>query len=83
MAGRIDRAVAASIRTFRELSARDAANIRPNRLDFYMVRAGDTWQSIASRGGGLLRAAELAIMNHHDVSDQPAAGERIKIVVEG
>jgi predicted Zn-dependent protease len=81
--GRIDRAVTQSLSTFRELSPAEAANIHPNKLDFYTVRAGDTWQSIASRGGGLVRATELAIMNQHDVSDQPDPGERIKIVVEG
>jgi predicted Zn-dependent protease len=81
--GRIDRVVSESLRTFRELSPREAADIRPNRLDFYTVRAGDTWQSIAARGGGLVRATDLAIMNHHDVSDQPDPGERIKIVVAG
>jgi predicted Zn-dependent protease len=80
---RIDRAVSESLRTFRELSAREAADIRPNRLDFYTVRAGDTWQSIAARGGGLVRATELAIMNQHDVADQPDPGEEIKIVVAG
>jgi predicted Zn-dependent protease len=81
--GRIDRVVTDSIGTFRELSAREAAEIRPNRLDFYTVRAGDTWQSIAARGGGLVKATDLAIMNNHDVSDQPDPGERIKIVVAG
>ena len=65
------------------MTAREADAIRPNRLDFYTVRAGDTWQSIASRGKGLVRASELAIMNNREVNEQPAAGERIKIVVEG
>jgi predicted Zn-dependent protease len=80
---RIDREVAQSLGTFRELSAREAAEVRPNRLDFYTVRAGDTWQSIAQRHGGLVRASDLAIMNQHEVADQPDPGERIKIVVEG
>ena len=80
---RIDQEVTAAIRSYRALTAREAADIRPNRLDFYTVRPGDTWQSIASRGRGLVRASELAIMNHRDVSDQPRAGDRIKIVVEG
>ena len=80
---KIDRAIADSIETFRELTQREAADIRPNRLDFYTVRGGDTWQSIAQRTGGLVRATELAIMNHHEVSDQPDPGERIKIVVIG
>jgi predicted Zn-dependent protease len=81
--GKIDGAIAASIKTFRELSQREAADVRPNRLDFYTVRAGDTWQSIAQRSGGLVRATELAIMNDHEVSDQPDVGEHIKIVVIG
>jgi predicted Zn-dependent protease len=81
--GKIDAQVIASIKTFRELSQREADNIRPNRLDFYTVRPGDSWQSIASRGGNLVRATELAIMNHHPVNEQPEPGERIKIVVQG
>ena len=80
---RIDREITAAIQSYRALSAREAADIRPNRLDFYTVRTGDTWQSIASRGRGLVRASELAIMNHRDVSEQPRVGDRIKIVVEG
>jgi predicted Zn-dependent protease len=81
--GRVDKDVSQSIQTFRELSEREAANVRPNRLDFYTVRSGDTWQSIAARGGNLVRATELAIMNHRAVSEQPEAGQRIKIVIEG
>jgi predicted Zn-dependent protease len=81
--GKIDKEVTASIRSFRELSQREADSIRPNRLDFYTVRSGDTWQSIASRGGNLVRATELAIMNHFPVNEQPEPGRRIKIVVEG
>ena len=57
--------------------------MRPNRLDFYIVRPGDSWQSIAARGGALVRARELAIMNDHAVNEQPTAGDRIKIVVAG
>jgi predicted Zn-dependent protease len=79
----IDADVTKSINTFRELSASEASNVKPNRLDFYTVRAGDTWQSIAQRGGGLVKPTDLAIMNHHPVNEQPSPGERIKIVVQG
>jgi predicted Zn-dependent protease len=79
----VDREIAASIRSYRSLTQREADEIRPNRLDFYTVRDGDTWQSIASRGGSLVRATQLAIMNNHPVNEQPKAGTRIKIVVEG
>jgi predicted Zn-dependent protease len=78
-----DRDITASVRSFRPLTASEAAAIRPNRLDFYVVRAGDTWQSIASRGGSLVRATELAVMNSSAVNVQPTPGQRIKIVVAG
>jgi predicted Zn-dependent protease len=78
-----DRDITASIHSYRPLTTREAGEIRPNRLDFYVVRSGDTWQSIASRGGSLVRARELAIMNSSAVNVQPTPGARIKIVVAG
>jgi len=81
---RVDRDIAPAVRTFRELSAREAADVRPNRLDFYTVQQGDTWQSIAQRAGqGITDAATLAIMNGVEVADQPQPGDRVKIVVQG
>jgi predicted Zn-dependent protease len=80
---RVDRLVQASIESYRALSAAEAAEVRPNRLGFYTVRQGDTWQSIAARGGSLVRASDLAIMNGDPVNEQPQAGRRIKVVVAG
>jgi predicted Zn-dependent protease len=80
VSGQID----AALRTFRELSPQEAAQVRPNRLSYYTVRSGDSWQSIAQRAGkGFTSAATLAIMNGFEVGDQPQAGDRVKIVVEG
>jgi len=81
--GIVDRAIDDSIKSYRRLSQQEADRIRPNRLDFYTVRAGDTWQSIAARGGGLVRASQLAIMNNHAVNEQPPPGLKIKVVVAG
>jgi predicted Zn-dependent protease len=72
-----------SIRSFRELSQREAAAVRPNRVDLYNVRAGDTWQSMAQRSGGHVKASTLAIMNNYEPNQQPRPGDRIRIVVEG
>jgi predicted Zn-dependent protease len=80
---RIDRQLDAAIRSFRSLTQREADDVQPNRLAFYTVRAGDTWQGIASRNGGLIRATDLAIMNDYAVNELPRAGESIKIVVVG
>jgi len=78
------REFAASIRSFKALSREEAAGIRPNRVDVYTVRSGDTWQSIAQRlGDGTVKPATLAIMNNHEPSQQPRAGDRIKVVVTG
>jgi predicted Zn-dependent protease len=75
---------ARSIRSFRALSRQEAADIRPNRVDVYTVRQGDTWESIATReGGGLIRPSTLAIMNNYEPNETPRTGDRIKIAVEG
>ncbi len=80
----VEREFVSSIRSFRSLSEREAADIRPNRVQLYTVRSGDTWQSIAERAAaGTVKPATLAIMNNSDPSRPPRAGERIKIVVEG
>jgi predicted Zn-dependent protease len=81
---RVDRQFTESIRSFRPLGRGEADGIRPNRVDLYVATAGDTWQSIAERAGrGIVSPATLAIMNNHDIADQPRPGERLKIVVAG
>ncbi len=78
-----DAAFSSSLRSFRPLSASEAADIRPDRVDVYVVRSGDTWQSIAERSGGAITSATLAIMNNAAPGSQPEVGARIKIVVRG
>ena len=78
-----DGAFGASIRTFRSLSPAEAESIHPNRVDLYVVRAGDTWASIAERGGGVISPATLAVMNKANPASVPQPGTRIKIVVGG
>jgi len=81
----VQRAFEESIKSFRQLSKEEAANIRPNRVDLYTVRSGDTWQSLAQRMGDAagIKPATLAIMNNYDPSQPPKPGDRIKIIVEG
>jgi len=73
-----------TIQSFRPLSASEAENIRPNRVDLYTVRPNDTWASIAARAAdGTIKPSTLAIMNDHDPNQPPRPGDRVKIVVEG
>src|SRR5437773_994304 len=51
---RMDPAFWQSLRTFRPLTRAEAESVRPNRINFYTARAGDTWQSIAEREGRCL-----------------------------
>ena len=79
----LDSAMLMSIRSFKPLTADEAAAVRPNRIDIYVVREGDSWQSIADRSGGVIKPATLAVMNGAEPNSQPMAGSRIKIVVGG
>jgi predicted Zn-dependent protease len=73
-----------TIQSFRQMSQDEADAVKPNLLDFYTAREGDTWQSIAQRAGkGLVGALTLAIMNDHAIDQQPKPGTRLKIVVAG
>ena len=78
-----DNAFLASIRTFRPLTAAEAEAVHPNRIDLYVVRPGDSWQSIAERSGSVIKPATLAVMNGAEPSSQPTVGKRIKIVAGG
>jgi predicted Zn-dependent protease len=70
--------------TFRALSSDEAANIRANRIGFYTVRSGDSWQSIAQGPSQAnVKASTLAIMNGYPPNEQPQPGTRIKVVVSG
>jgi predicted Zn-dependent protease len=76
--------ISRSQRSFRALGRDEAAGVRPNRLAFHTVGDGETWQSIAQGPSqGNVQPATLAIMNSYAVNEQPRAGDRIKIVVQG
>ena len=80
----VDKDILPSVQSFRQLTAAEASAVRPNRLDLYVVKTGDSWQSIAARQGkNFVNAATLAIMNDHEVHVQPNPGDRVKIVVAG
>ena len=79
-----DRFFAQTIQSFRQLSAGEAERIQPDRLDYYTVRSGDSWESIArQRGASPLKASTLAIMNGSDPSAQPRPGTRIRVIAGG
>jgi len=81
---RVDRTFASTIQSFRQLSQQEADRIQPNRLAFYTIRGGDTWDSIARQAGPSgFRPASLAIMNGSDPGTPPRVGTRIRVVAGG
>jgi predicted Zn-dependent protease len=81
---RAERELTVSVRSFRPLTAAQAEAIRPDRVQLYTARDGDTWESLVERyGRGAISPATLAIMNGSSSRDQPRAGQRLKIVVAG
>jgi predicted Zn-dependent protease len=80
----VEEQFAQTLRSFRELSRQEAENIRPDRVDLYTVRQGDSWASIADGiCRGTVKASTLAIMNNYEPTEAPKPGDRIKVVVEG
>jgi predicted Zn-dependent protease len=77
----VSRTFASSIQTFRALSAAEADRIQPDRIELYTARSGDTWESLARRGGGRVKASTLAIMNGQDPGAPPRPGDRLRLVV--
>ncbi|MGE0042586.1 MAG: M48 family metalloprotease [Vicinamibacterales bacterium] len=78
-----DRVIAPAVESFERMSAAEAEGIHPNRLDFYVARQGDTWESVAERAGGGATPARLAIMNGYAPGQPPRTGQRLRIVVPG
>lgn len=78
---KVEMPITRSINSFRALSQQEADRIQPNRMRFYTVRAGDTWESLSGSTG--IKASTLAIMNGRDAGTPPRPGERIRMVTSG
>jgi predicted Zn-dependent protease len=66
------------------LTQAEADRIQPSRVRFHVVRAGETWESIARDHATTgVAALSLAIMNGSDGKTPPRQGTRIRVVVAG
>lgn len=73
-------AIDATIASFRELTASEANAIQNRRVEFYAVRNGDSWDSLAAAGGNVVKPATLAIINGATAATPPRPGSRIRTV---
>jgi predicted Zn-dependent protease len=72
-----------AIASFRTLSQSEADRFQSDRIRFYTVKSGDTWDSLAQQAGGRVKPGTLAIMNGSAPGTAPKVGDRIRIVAGG
>tara|TARA_Y100000588_G_C13649009_1_gene667118 strand:- start:159 stop:629 length:471 start_codon:yes stop_codon:yes gene_type:complete len=65
-------------------SPNDTKRYKPQYIDLYQVKEGDTFQSIAKKElGNKRKDLELIVLNGRKESSQPNSGELIKIIRSG
>lgn len=70
------------VRSVRRLSAEEAAQIKPRRIDLVTVKAGDTVQSLARRMAYTDQPLErFLVLNGLTANSSLRAGQRVKIVI--
>lgn len=78
-----DRAFTETTASFRQLSASEAAALRPLRIRIIQVRPGDTAASLSARMTGIAeerRQSLFRVLNGLDTGLEPAVGSYVKIV---
>lgn len=79
----VDRSFMASVETFRRMSLKEVAQIKPLRLKIVTVRPGDTVQSLATRMATPgHRVERFRVLNGLSSTASLTPGEKVKIVVE-
>ena len=69
--------------SFRELSASEAAQLRPQRIEVVQVQSGDTVDSLANRMAfDDYRVERFLVLNGLKSSDRLQAGQLVKIITE-
>jgi predicted Zn-dependent protease len=69
--------------SFRELSAGEAAQLRPQRIEVISVQSGDTVDSLASRMAfDDYRVERFLVLNGLKRGDRLQAGQLVKIIIE-
>lgn len=70
--------------SMRRVTASEASNVIPRRLEVVTVRSGDTVQSLASRMAYTSgQEARFRVLNSLDGNAQLRAGQKVKLVVRG
>lgn len=71
----------AAISSVRVMTDAETARILPQRVQIETSEAGDTWDSVARRNGGVVMGSLLAILNHAAADAAVTPGAKLKVVV--
>lgn len=83
MTAQADRSFKESISTFRRMSLKESAEVRPLRLRIVTVHAGDTPEKLARRMAmSDQRLERFRVLNGLSAHDKLKPGEKVKVVVE-
>jgi predicted Zn-dependent protease len=78
-----DKGFVASMRSFREIGAQDAAGYRPKHIQVVTVQSGDTVTSLAQRmQTDDAQADWFRVINHLPANASLKAGQKVKIIVQ-
>lgn len=79
----IDRALSATLKSFKRMTPTEVARLRPLRIDIVAVREGETAGDLAVRMAGTERKLQLfRLLNGLKRSDTLTPGQLVKIVVD-
>jgi len=79
---RLERPFDNAIKSFRSINQQEADRVRPSRVTFRTVRAGDTWESLARAASDpRVKGSTIAIMNGLTPGTPPRSGDRVRVVV--
>ncbi len=77
-----DRAFRESVSTFRRMSLKESAGVKPLHIRVVTVKPGDTIDSLADRMATDHKQARFLLLNGFSASDKLKPGEKVKLVME-
>lgn len=77
-----DRAFRESVSTFRRMSLKESAGVKPLHIRVVAVKPGDTIDSLADRMASDHKLARFLLLNGISAGDKLKPGEKVKLVME-
>ncbi|MBS0248703.1 MAG: LysM peptidoglycan-binding domain-containing protein, partial [Proteobacteria bacterium] len=77
-----DKSFRESVMTFRRMSVKESAGIKPLHIRVATVKAGDTIETLASRMATDHKLERFLVLNGFQAHDTLKPGQKVKVVME-